>query len=109
MILILMGCYFWVIHSLNTPPKSDPELLAYTEEKVKEYLIQEKGHSEGELLEIESTKKAKSSDFSASGYSIGVVFADEPEAIYYYQVTEEEEVEQFGVNNLDAIKHKEIP
>ncbi|WP_425609177.1 hypothetical protein [Ureibacillus aquaedulcis] len=100
---------FSIIHSLNTyMPESDPELIAYTEEKVKEYLIQEKGISENEALEIKSTKRTKSSDFSASGYEVKVVFPDETEAIYYFQLTEEDKVKQIGVNNLEAIKHKEI-
>ncbi|WP_157764815.1 DUF3139 domain-containing protein [Solibacillus sp. R5-41] len=108
-ILIVIGLMFSIIYSLNTSePESDPQLITYTEEKVKEYLIQEKDLSEGEILEIESIKKAKSSDFSASGYSVKVVFADEPEAIYYYQLTVEDKVEQSGYAG-NAKKHKEIP
>lgn len=100
---------FSIIHSLNTyKPESNPEFIAYTEEKVKEYLIQEKEYTENDILEIKSTKKAKSSDISASGYEVKIVFADEPEAIYYYQLTEEDKVEQFGING-NGIKHKEMP
>lgn len=47
-------------------------------------------------------------DFSAFGYEVKIVFADEPEAIYYYQLTEEDKVEQFGING-NGIKHKEMP
>ena len=109
LMLIVVGLMFSVIYSLNTSkPESDPELIAYTEAKVKEYLIQEKGLSENEILKIESTKKSKSSDFSASGYEVGVVFSDEPESLYYYQLTEEDKVEQFGINGK-AIKYREIP
>lgn len=106
-IALLFGFMFYIMHSLNTSiPENDPELITFTEEKVKEYLLQEKGYSEKNIQTITSGKKPKSSDLTESGYRVQVVFSDEPKAIYFYQL-KDNKVEQVGIAG-QAIKHKEI-
>ncbi|MCM3786161.1 DUF3139 domain-containing protein [Neobacillus mesonae] len=104
-IILGIGFIVYVLYSLNTPPKSNPELITYTQERVKDYLIEQKGYSESEILHVESKKEPKDADTTASGYSIAVVFSDEPNGYYFYQVANNE-VRQHGTNG-GVYKHKE--
>ncbi|MEG0386564.1 MAG: DUF3139 domain-containing protein [Solibacillus sp.] len=106
LIALMFAVMLAIIYALNNnEPHYDPELISYTEEKVKEYLLQEKGYSENEIQKVKSTKKLKSSDDSASAYDVMVTFSDEPNAIYYYQV-DSDKVSQFGISG-PAVKHRE--
>ncbi|ATP40910.1 hypothetical protein CSE16_13105 [Solibacillus sp. R5-41] len=106
-IAIIFGIMFSMINVLNSSePEYDPVIIRSTEEQVKGFLVQEKAYSENEIQKIESKKKAKTSDDSASGYEVEVIFSDEPKAIYYYQV-DTDKVEQIGITG-SAIKHREI-
>lgn len=101
-ICLVIGFIFY----LNTPPKSDPELVAYNEERVKEYLIEEKGYSESDIASIEAIKIKKTTDKTASGYQTYVEFSDELNKRYAYKLRDDGEVEQQGVTG-GAYKHKE--
>ncbi|WP_160036955.1 EGFR-like transmembrane domain-containing protein [Paenibacillus sp. An7] len=110
LLILVIGFVFYVFYLLNTPPKSDPEIVAYTEEKVKDYLIEEKGYSESDILSVNSKRKPKDKDKTAIGYQVLVVFSDEPDTIYYYEIVDEDEnkIEQLGITGTD-IKHKNFP
>lgn len=104
-ILIIAGGSY-IVYSLNyDEPDSSTELIAYTEKKVKNYLIDEKGYEKEEIESVISKKEPKSSDSTASGYSIKVTFSDEPGAYYFYQV-KGDKVYQFGTSG-GAKKHIE--
>lgn len=106
MIALMFGGMFAIIYALNNnEPDDDPALISYTEDRVKEYLLQEKGYFENEIQKVKSTKKPKISDDSASGYEVEVIFSDEPEAIYFYEVIADK-VNQMGYTG-PSIKHWE--
>ena len=110
LLILVIGFMFYIYYSLSTPPKSDPEIVAYTEEKVKDYLIEEKGYSESDILSVNSKRKPKDKDKTAIGYQVLVVFSDTPDTIYYYEIVDEDEnkIEQLGMTGTD-IKHKDFP
>lgn len=107
LISFIVICFIiYILYSLNTPPKSNPELVTYTQNRVKDYLIEQKGYSENEILHVESKKEPKDADTTAAGYSIAVVFSDEPNGYYFYQLVDDE-VRQFGTNG-GVYKHEDI-
>ncbi|WP_454192740.1 DUF3139 domain-containing protein [Paenibacillus sp. Marseille-Q7038] len=106
LIILVIGFISFTVYSLNTPAKSDPELAAYNEERVKEYLIEEKGYLESDIASFEVVKIKKTTDETASGYLTYVEFSDELNKMYSYRLGEDGEVEQLGITG-GAYKHKE--
>jgi len=105
-ILLIIGIGAYVIYSLNNnAPESSEEMISYTEEKVETYLINEKDYTKDEIASIESKKEPKTSDSTASDYSVEVTFSDEPNAIYFYEV-KNDKVYQFGTSG-NAKKHND--
>lgn len=103
-VILVIGFMIYI----QTPPKNDPEIVAYTEEKVKDYLVEEKGYSESDILNVTSKREPKNKDKAATGYRILVVFSDEPDSTYLYEIDDEDEIRQFGYSSGKAIKHRTI-
>ncbi|GIP45108.1 hypothetical protein J45TS6_35670 [Paenibacillus sp. J45TS6] len=101
LVCIAIGFVVFTLYSLNTPPKSDPEIVAYNEERVMKYLIEDKGYSESDIASIEAKKMPKS-----SGYETFVEFSDELDKLYAYKLEEDGEIKQNGSTG-GAYKHKE--
>lgn len=104
-LFLLFTGMFIIIHNLNNEElEIDPEMIAFTEQKVYAYLI-EKGYAEHELAIIKSSRNPKDAQTGSLGYTVEVVFADEPKASYYYQA-EEDKVTYIG-NSGGASMHLE--
>ncbi|WP_339256287.1 DUF3139 domain-containing protein [Paenibacillus sp. FSL R5-0713] len=73
------------------------------EEKVRAYLIQQKGYSPEELKDISGTYSFKSSE---APYGAAVTFADEPNDKYQYIIFKDGNIEQFSYSS-DNPKHQE--
>ncbi|GIP44414.1 hypothetical protein J45TS6_28730 [Paenibacillus sp. J45TS6] len=104
LVILVIGFIIYI----QTPPKNDPEIVAYTEEKVKDYLVEEKGYSESDILHVTSKREPKNKDKAATGYRISVVFSNEPDSTYLYEINDEDEIRQFGYSTGKAIKHRTI-
>lgn len=107
-LLLFFGGQYFIVYLLNKPPESSPEMIAYTEEKVTEFLIAEKGYRKEEILKVESIRGSKSSfsEESPSGYVVQVIFSDEPEEFYNYEI-EDNIIYQRGSSRF-AEKHKDL-
>ena len=106
-VLLMIGVLFFVMSSLNhNVPESSPDLIASTEDEVINYLIEEKGYDKKDLSSVKSKREPKSSDSTVSGYTVEVVFSDEPSAVYLYQI-KEDQVYQFGFSG-PAKKHLDL-
>ncbi|WP_211748149.1 DUF3139 domain-containing protein [Paenibacillus sp. Marseille-Q4541] len=106
LVILVIGFIFFTVYSLNIPAKSDPELVTYNEERVKEFLIEERGYLESDIASIEVVKIKKTTDKTASGYLTYVEFSDEINKMYAYQLGDDGKVEQHGITG-GAYKHKE--
>lgn len=106
-VLLIIGVIFLVMFLLNNNvPESSPAIISSTEDSVMNYLIEEKEYDKKDISTVKSEREPKSSDITYSGYTIEVIFTDEPSAVYLYQV-KEDKVHQFGFSG-PAKKHLDL-
>lgn len=107
LIILVIAFISFVVYSLNNSvPEASPDIIFYTEDRVINYLIEEKGYSKEDILTVKSQREPKNSDLTSAGYTVEVVFSDEPSTRYLYQV-KEEEVYQFGISG-PAKRHLDL-
>ncbi|WP_340016026.1 DUF3139 domain-containing protein [Paenibacillus sp. FSL K6-1318] len=96
---VILGISCWAYFGLfgNPLKKNDAE------QQVTTYLIELKGYSPEQLIEVKGTYSSKS---SAAPYGASVTFADEPEAKYQYIIFNNAEIKQYS-HNSDYPKHEE--
>lgn len=89
----------WVYFSLF----GNPIKMNDAEEKVRAYLIQQKGYSPEEMIDITGNYSFTSSE---APYGASVTFADEPNNKYHYIIFKDGHIQQHSYMNDDP-KHQE--
>ncbi|GAS80054.1 DUF3139 domain-containing protein [Paenibacillus amylolyticus] len=96
---VILGLSCWVYFGLLGNPLKKNE----AEQQVTTYLMEQKGYSHEQLIEIKGTYSSKSSE---APYGASVTFADEPEAKYQYIIFNNGEIKQYS-HTSDHPKHEE--
>ncbi|MCM3136125.1 DUF3139 domain-containing protein [Paenibacillus polysaccharolyticus] len=93
LVVVISG---WVYFSLfgNPIQKKDAE------EKVRAYLIQQKGYSPEEMIDITGNYSFTSSE---APYGVSVTFADEPNDKYHYGLFKDGHIEQYSYTSDNPI------
>ncbi|EIM05275.1 hypothetical protein A1A1_17140 [Planococcus antarcticus DSM 14505] len=88
-VLLLFAGIFMIIHNLNNEElETDPQMVVFTEQQVQAHSTTEKGYTNHELAVIKSSGNPKDSQTGPLGYTVKVVFVDEPGTSDYYQAEE---------------------
>nr|WP_154957693.1 DUF3139 domain-containing protein [Paenibacillus xylanexedens] len=83
----------------------NPIKMNDAEEKVRAYLIQQKGYSPEKIKDITGTYSFKSSE---APYGASVTFADQPNDKYHYILFKDGHIEQYSYTGDDPV-HLESP
>lgn len=98
LVVVLLG---WGYFSLF----GNPIKMNDAEEKVRAYLIQQKGYSPEEMIEVTGNYSFKSSE---APYGASVTFADDPNNKYHYSLFKDGHIEQYSYSGDNPI-HLESP
>ncbi|MGO4730851.1 DUF3139 domain-containing protein [Paenibacillus sp. 2KB_22] len=97
--IFILGISCWAYLGLF----GNPFKINDAEQQVTTYLIQQKGYSPEQLIEVKGTYSSKSSE---APYGASVTFADELKAQYQYIIYNDGEIKQYS-HTSDHPKHEE--